>query len=578
MSKTTNKYQQIRILSIGVFFCILFLIIIGRAVHLQVIQSKMLSKKADMQNRKPLVNAGKRGSIYDSTMSKLAMSLETVSIGVLPNRIKDKKQIAKVISNTLQMKYSGVLKKLNSGKNYIWLGRQIPMSKANLLKRKRIEGLDFSTNYDRLYPHKTLAAQVIGFTGTDGKGLEGIEYRYNNTLNGTTTKQLVQKDGKGRRLYNEDGNNNTLNGNNIVLTIDQTVQSITENALQEAVINHQAKSGMAMVMNPNTGEVKAIAHFPVLNPNTFSKYDRQTWRNRAITDPFEPGSTLKIFLAAAALENNYSTPDSIFYCENGTYKVDKDIIHDTHPYEWLSLSQIIRYSSNIGVTKVSEQIGKRTLYNTLSSFGFGKKTEIECPGETSGIMSHYLRWSRIDTSAIAFGQGISVSAIQLLTAASSIANGGLLMKPYIVKEVRDENGVVIKKTLPTTIKRVVSEKTANSIRKMMSDVVNRDGTGTNAALENYTVSGKTGTAQKTDHTGNYSKKTYTGSFLGFAPADKPEITVLVIVDEPKENYYGGVVAAPAFRKIVSETFNYMNIHSEAKSGNLASAEIRKKRG
>jgi len=578
MDKADRKNQQIRILLIGVFFCLLFALIIGRAVHLQIIQAKQLSDKAGMQHRKSFVNAGKRGTIYDSSMNKLAVSFETVSVGVLPRKIKDKEKTATVLSDILGMKRSIILKKLKSSKNYMWIGRQIPLAQANTLKAKRIGGIEFSVNYDRKYPHKTLAAQVIGFTGTDDKGLEGIEYRYNNILNGSTSRHLVQKDGKGQLLYNDKIDSSDLNGNNIVLTIDQTVQYITENALQEAVINHQAKSGMALVMNPKTGAIKAIAHFPVLNPNSFAKFNRDTWRNRAITDPFEPGSTMKIFLAATALENNYCKPDSIFYCENGSYRVDRDVIHDTHPYDWLSLSQIIRYSSNIGVTKVSEKTGKKALYNMLTSFGFGNKTGIDCPGETSGILSHYLRWSNIDTSAIAFGQGVSVSAVQLLTAASAIANGGKLMRPYIVKEITSENGDSISKTDPVVIRRVVSEKTAKSVRKMMYDVVNRDGTGVNAALENYSVCGKTGTAQKTDSSGKYSKNTYTGSFLGFAPAENPELTVLVVIDEPKEEHYGGIVAAPAFRKIIRETFNYMNIHSDIQTDTLASAPKRKKRG
>ncbi len=312
-------------------------------------------------------------------------------------------------------------------------------------------------------------------------------------------------------------------------------------------------------MAPETGAVLALAHFPVFNPNSFGSYHIETWRNRAITDPFEPGSTMKIFLAAAAIESGKCKPDTIFYCEGGKYKIGKNVVNDTHIYGWLSLQQIIKYSSNIGSVKVTEKMGHEILYSSLRSFGFGGKIGIDCPGETTGTLSSYRGWSEMDAGAISFGQGISVSAIQLVAAAGAIANDGLLMKPYIVQAVTDENGRLIKSFGPQKIRTVISAETSETVRNIMKSVITENGTGTMAAIDGYAVCGKTGTAQKIDESGKYAKEKYIASFIGFAPAEDPKITVLVMVDEPIKEHYGGTVAAPAFSRITQETLGYMNV-------------------
>jgi cell division protein FtsI (penicillin-binding protein 3) len=266
-----------------------------------------------------------------------------------------------------------------------------------------------------------------------------------------------------------------------------------------------------------------------------------------------------IFLASAAIESGLCNSNTIFYCENGRYKVGRNFIHDTHEYGWLSLQQIVKYSSNIGTVKIAERIGKDNLYNTLRNFGFGEKTGIDCPGETVGTMSPQSRWSKIDTCVISFGQGISVSAIQLITAVSSIANDGILMKPYVVKAITDRNGRLIKNFHPQKVRTVISPETARTVKKIMQTVIDEGGTGVNAALRGYTVCGKTGTAQKVDKNGGYARGKYVSSFVGFAPAENPAVAILIAVDEPQEAHYGGTVAAPAFRKIASDTLNYLNI-------------------
>jgi cell division protein FtsI (penicillin-binding protein 3) len=268
---------------------------------------------------------------------------------------------------------------------------------------------------------------------------------------------------------------------------------------------------------------------------------------------------MKIFTAAAALESGSCSPSTIFFCENGAYRIGRNVIHDTHPRGWLSLQQIVKFSSNIGVVKVIESIGPDPLYRTLTNFGFGEKTRLDCPGETAGVLSSPKRWTRVDTGTISFGQGISVSALQLVTAASAIANGGNLMRPYIVAAVSDHNGRIVERTEPHVVRTAVTPKTAGIVKRIMKTVITEGGTGVNAALEGYSVSGKTGTAQKIDDTGKYARGKYVSSFLGFAPADEPKIVILVVVDEPQGEHYGGIVAAPAFKKIAHETLNYLNI-------------------
>lgn len=564
MTKGTKTIKN-KELFVGLVFSLIFLVIAGRAVQLHVIQTKWLTAKAESQYNKYLVTCGKRGTIYDANLKELAVSLEVMSIGAFPGRMEDISQNGKKMAKILGLNSKKLTKTLKSGKSFVWVKRKVAPNDVEKIKNLDVKGLEFIPEHNRFYPNMGLAAQVIGFTGTDEKGLEGLEFQYNRELEAASDKFIVTKDALGRR-FNSSGSSVTgFSGNDLVLTIDKRIQFIAENALKEASEEFQAVSGTAVVMQPDTGALLAVAHFPEFNPNIFKQYDRNVWRNRAVTDPFEPGSTLKVFLAAAAIESNVCTPNSIFFCENGTYRIGRNKVNDTHPYQWLSLQQIVKFSSNIGAVKVSEITGKKLLYKTLTNFGFGKQTGIDCPGETSGILSNYNTWSSIDTGAISFGQGISVSAVQLLAGVSAIANGGKLVKPYIVKSIISPDGTIVRECGKTKGRQVISPETAEKIKVIMSTVVTDGGTGVNAALSRYTVCGKTGTAQKIDKGGSYSNDQFTASFVGFAPQQHPAVAVLVILDDPKVNHYGGVVAAPAFKQIVHETLNYLNVEPETDS-------------
>ena len=544
---------------VGLAFIALFVVIGAKAVHLQVYRSPWLAQKASSQYEQSLKSIGKRGTVYDRNLREMAVTIDVTSIAVRPSRIEQPKRTAKALAKILKTDRRKILKKLKAKSPFVWVKRQANPKETAAVKALEIEGIEFVPERNRFYPNKTLASQALGFTGLDGYGLEGIEFAYDRYLRGTNSNQMVYKDALGK-VFDERQAAASLNtGHNIILTIDRAIQYIAENALEESVNKFSASSGMAIVMDPQTGAILAMAHVPLFNPNAYTEFNKELWRNRAITDPFEPGSTMKIFSAAAAIETGNIKAHDIFFCENGAYKIGRNVVHDIKKHGWLSLQQIIKYSSNIGAVKVSEKLGRKRLYAMYRKFGFGAKTGIDSPGETAGSLAPYKRWTTVDTGAISFGYGVAVSALQLVTAAAAIANDGVLMKPYFVQAITDQNHEPLKQFQPQTIRRVVSHYTARTVRAIMKTVITEGGTGVNAAVEGYTVCGKTGTARKLDESGTYSKSNYIASFIGFTPAEKPRLAILVVIDEPQGAYYGGTVAAPVFRKIAREALNYLNI-------------------
>lgn len=544
---------------IGGLFLIWLVAIGVRAGYWQIYRGEWLQNQAVGQVQEELTIHGKRGTIYDAQHQAMAVSIETPSIAAYPGSIQNKSKAAARLAKALRLKRSEIQRRLTSGRHFVWIKRQASPKEAQAVRALKLKGVDFLPEHNRFYPNTTLAAQVLGFTGVDGHGLEGLEFYYDRELNGGKRKVTILKDALGRGFDADQLAGLEQAGNNLVLTVDRHIQYIAEQALSEAVARHKATSGMALVMDPQTGALLAIAHNPVFNPNTYRKYHRSSWRNRAITDPFEPGSTMKIFSVASALETGKLSPSTIFYCENGSYLIGNHEVHDTKSYGWLSMQQIVKYSSNIGAVKLVEKIGSRTLYDSLTDFGFGRRSRIDCPGESPGSVANYQRWTAVDAGAIAFGQGVSVTALQLIAAVAALANDGMMMQPYIVQAVTDPNGRLLRNVEPKAVKQVVSTKTARTVRRIMRTVITPGGTGVEAELEGYEVCGKTGTAQKIDENGRYAANKYVASFVGFAPAKQPALAVLVIVDEPQGTYYGGLVAAPAFKKIIKESLSYLNI-------------------
>jgi cell division protein FtsI (penicillin-binding protein 3) len=554
-----QKGTAVRLYLIGICFLIWLAVIGARAGYLQLYRGAWLSQQAAVQYEKETTLQGKRGTIYDTRHQAMAVSIETTSLAAYPAMIEDKDRAAGSLALILGQKRGELRDKLKSGKSFVWLKRQATPKESAAVKKLNMKGLDFLTEHSRFYPNTSLAAQVLGFTGLDGHGLEGLEFFYDRELKGGEYTVTMLKDALGRGFDAERWIGPEQAGNNLVLTIDSHVQLMAEQALAEAVNTHKARSGMAVLMDPQTGAVLALAQYPFFNPNNYAQYDRTAYRNRVLTDPFEPGSTMKIFDAAAALESRSGTPETIFFCENGRYPIGPHVVNDTKPHGWLSLTQIVKYSSNIGAVKVMQKIGPEVLYDQLREFGFGQRTLIDCPGESIGNLPNYKQWTSVDAGAIAFGQGLSTTAMQLMAAASALANDGVMMQPYLVQAITAPNGKPLRTFQPKALRQVISADTAREVRRMMRSVVLPGGTGVEADLEGYEVCGKTGTAQKAGPDGKYAKERYVSSFIGIVPTERPALVALVVVDEPKEIHYGGFVAAPAFRQIIKTAVSYLNI-------------------
>lgn len=578
MDKFPRKKIQQRIHFIQIVLVGCLCLLGAKSFDIQVFQAQGLTRKAEQGYSKHLTLKGERGQILDRHLNKLGTSIDALTITADPSLIQDPSGAALEISKILNLDPGSLKEKLSQNRRFAILAQKVPPPLANQLRSLDITGIYFEADTKRFYPHRELAGQVIGFTGKDDSGLEGLEFKYNTLLEGQVITTQVKRDGAGRVLDIHKQRREELKGNSLVLTIDKKIQFFSERTLEETIKAHQAKSGMILVMKPDTGELLAIAHYPGFNPNNFKAFPKESYRNRAVSDAFEPGSIIKVFTLAAGLEKGL-TPQSIFFCENGKYPIGRFIVNDTHPAGWLSMNQIMQISSNIGAAKISETIGKKALHDYLTGFGFGIKPLVGVPGETGGSLLPHKKWTKIDAGAIAFGQAISVSALQLISGISAIANDGILMKPMLVKKILSHTGKDIKVFTPTQLHRVVSQKTADQIKTMMNLVVQEEGTGTRAAMEGYAVCGKTSTAQKAskDQKG-YEKNKYISAFAGFAPLENPELAILVVVDEPRKKHYGGEVAAPAFKTIMAESFNYLNIPPDKTHSMVAALVKEEKNG
>lgn len=562
MKDEREKWARVRIIMIGTVFGLMFLTVVGRAFYLQILQHEKLVKKADKQHQHRIDLTPARGSILDRNGTTLAESIHMDSCYAEPRRIEDAAGTAAVLAPILGVPKEELVAKLSVNKSFIWIERWVSPEVATRVRNMRLPGIGFAPESKRFYPNMEIAAHVIGFTGQDPNGLEGIELKYDSTIMGNTGYMITERDALGRHIaVTNTVIKNSSPGKSVVLTLDKTIQFITEKELAKAVTENNAKSGMAVVMESATGKVLAMANYPTFNPNSFSRYSHAQLRNQSVADSFEPGSTFKIFTIAAALDSGKIKSTDIYNCENGNYRVADRIIHDDHPQARLTVSEIMKYSSNIGSAKIGFKMGEETLSTYLRNFGFGSRTGIDLPGESPGNLKKH--WYGVDLAAISFGQGVSLSTVQLVTALSAIANGGNLMRPYLVEQILDDSGAVTQKFEPQVVRRVVSPETARKVTKMLESVTGAGGTGMRAALDGYRVAGKTGTAQKVDPvTRTYSPTKRIGSFVGFVPADKPKLTIVVIIDEPQGVKYGGVVAAPAFRTIAQNSLAYLKIQPD----------------
>ncbi|MEK7772970.1 MAG: penicillin-binding transpeptidase domain-containing protein, partial [Deltaproteobacteria bacterium] len=578
--KNPGSYSRRRIFFVIGCFIAVFAAISFRAFQLQVLHGKQLKKLAARQHRKTINIQSKRGDIHDRNSKELAVSVEVDSVYVYSDKIGSYREAAKELAPALSMDRRELERKIRGAGGFVWLKRTVELTKAQREVIAGVEGAGLMKESRRYYPNRQLAANLVGFTGIDENGLEGVERHYDDMLKGESRKFVSDKDARGRTLLFEDLDKTApVKGMEVGLTIDKTIQYVTEKALKKAVDDSGAKGGTAIVMDPHTGEVLGMASLPTFDPNDVGSFSPRQWRNRAITDTYEPGSVFKLFLVSAALEENTVKPQDSVFCENGSYRVADRVFHDHEGYGWLTVSQVIKFSSNIGSAKIGERLGRAQLYRYLKAFGFGGKTGIDLPGEVSGSLRHYGSWSSVTLETVSFGQGVSATGIQLVSALSSIANGGFLMKPYVVKSIKDSSGRVISETNPVVVRRVVSEDTAKKLTEMLITVTHDGGTGEKAAIEDFEVAGKTGTAQKPDFKhGGYERGAFVASFFGFVPARAPRLAIIVTIDEPKGDHFGGVVAAPAFRDIARQSLAYLGVFKENPVNGRVARLVRVKKG
>ncbi|MDZ4678033.1 MAG: penicillin-binding transpeptidase domain-containing protein [Oligoflexia bacterium] len=532
-----------RIVLLVIAFLGLFSLLVARAFYLQLLPQENLERLRKNQYTTVVTLPPQRGKILDRNGVDLATSITSQSLYADPTLIEKPKRLAKKLAPLIGMSVREVYEKLIAPKRFIWLKRQLTPDTALIVKQLNEPGLRFVEEGKRAYPNQNLLAPVLGIVGSDGDGLEGLEKKYDLELKGEKRSVRSRRDARGRPLV-VDGQLFELSGDGATIetTIDLELQYTLERELEEVVRKQEAIKATGIIMDPATGEVLAMGTYP------------ETRRNNAVTDIFEPGSTFKIVTIAAALKTGKIQPNTKYFCENGKFKIGKRTIHESetdHKYEWLSLAEILEVSSNIGTAKVALDIGQAALKNTLHSFGFLTKSGIDFSGEASG-MAEQGTWSDHLLTNISFGHGIGVSALQMANAYSAIANGGKLLRPYLVKRVIDSENNVVEQRKTEIVREVLTTKEASTLAMMLTGVTERGGTGMLARVDGYPVAGKTGTAQKVNPNGRgYLAKSYISSFAGFVPANNPQFTIYIMVDNPQHQFYGAQVVAPIFNRIAS---------------------------
>ncbi|WP_089718295.1 peptidoglycan D,D-transpeptidase FtsI family protein [Candidatus Entotheonella palauensis] len=554
-----RPFQRDRLLVVMGLFAAGFLVIVGRLYGLQVGGHAKWYERGMRQYNQHATLQPERGEILDRHGRVLATSVAVPSVYAVPHEIEQPEQMASALTMLLKTSDTTLKRRLTSDASFVWLARQVSPSTATQLRERRLPGVDFVTEMRRYYPKHHLAGQLLGFVGLDGQGLGGVEYVYDQILGAAPRRVRLQRDAMGRRVrLSLNALPEQPRGTDVHLTLDERLQHVAEKAISAQVEALEAKSGLVMMMNPHSGEMLAMASYPFFNPNAFRDAAQQSWqRNRCITDPVEPGSTFKVVLAAAVLEERMIEPGETFFCEEGEARRGRRRLRDHHPYGDLSFEDVFAYSSNIGAVKIADRLTADVFYGYMKRFGFGQRTRIDLPGEHVGQLRPPRQWSKYSHDSLALGQEIAVTPIQLLRAFAAIANGGWLVQPRVMAYVKKDGER--QASVPVPRQRILSQRTTNRLTSILSSVVSY-GTGQAAALEGYTAAGKTGTAQKIDPVrGGYSRDRVLVSFAGYAPAEAPQIVVLVMLDEPQRMRWGGTAAAPVFRQVVQQAMHYLQV-------------------
>ena len=577
-----GKWVRLRIFLVGLGLACLSLWVLGRFFYLQALKGPELREEATREYQKYYPVLPVRGTIQDRRGVELAVSTRVASVVAHPGQIKNANRISKELAPLLGFKTRELKEILTRARPFVWIKRHLTPEREEAFLawqaaqeqktpgakvaagRRDSDAVYLLPEAKRYYPQLSLAGPVLGFCNVDGEGVEGVEFQYDNYLYGQPKQCTKLLDARGHIVVNgEKAWDPEVMGHNVVLTLDRTLQYIAEKELALGVAKYAAAGGLVLVVQPQTGEILAMAQLPAMDPNRHPQYSEEARRNRNLTHALEPGSTYKIFIAASALDAQVVKPTDKFHCENGVYRLGpKEVIHDVHPYGTLTVQQIIQKSSNIGAAKLANRTGGERLDHYLKSFGFGRTTNILFPGENAGLLKNLrLCRSPIDRATLAFGQGVSVTPLQMIMAMAAMGNDGVLMEPQLVKEIVSAKGEKVEEFHHRPIRRVLSQQTAQTMLAIMETVTQTGGTAPLAVPEGFTVAGKTGTAQKLVGRA-YSHSKFNALFIGLVPAQKPVLAILVIVDEPKGAIYGGVVAAPVFKEIAAQTLRVLGYYPQ----------------
>jgi cell division protein FtsI (penicillin-binding protein 3) len=547
--------------AIFVVLLAVFLTLFFRLVYLQVFNHEKFKEMAEEQHNTVYRIAPLRGMISDRFGEPLAINLDTPSIYANPRIMDDKEATANKLARILDVDKGVLIERFRRDKAFVWVKRWVAPQAAERVKKLKLQGIYLIAESKRHYPNDAMAAHIVGFAGLDNTGLEGIELFHDSKLRGEPGFRYVVRDARSKPiLFDEKSSVPAQNGLNIVLTVDSVIQYIAEEELDAMVKKFKASGASIIVMEPSTGKILAMASYPRYDLNNFSGVPAAAKKNAAISSVFEPGSVFKIIAASAALNEGVCTPDEKFNCENGSYRIGGRILSDYHSYGELTFSKVISKSSNIGTAKIARKLGKKKFCEYIQKFGFGKMNGIDLPGEVSGIYRSPSGWTPSDMTTIPIGQGIAVTPLQLACAVSVIANGGNLMRPYVVDHITSWEGGIVRENRPLVRRRVLKEETCREMQTILADVV-KNGTGRRARSEVYTMCGKTGTAQMVNKEGGYYKDKYDATFIGFAPKENPKISIVVTARDPHPSHFGGTVAAPAFKNIAEKTLEYLETNS-----------------
>jgi cell division protein FtsI (penicillin-binding protein 3) len=554
----SSNGARFRIYALSGLLCLWLLAICLRLIYLQIFCYGDFERRAQHQQQRSFDLSAKRGVIYDRAGRELAMSIQVDSAFIVPSETPDLANTVSLISRITQDDPRVVLADCRAHKTFCWVARKADAEVIERIRALNLQGIHFQKEAKRFYPKRELAAQILGYVGTDDQGLSGLERQFNSQLQGKPGKLMISVDARKRWFASVEKEPEA--GSSVVLTIDQNIQYVAERELERAMEETKAIAGTVVVENPHTGEILALTNRPTFNPNNRKEIRPETLKNHAISDVYEPGSTFKVVTVSAGLEEKVTRPDEMFDCQMGSIVINGTRIHDSKPHGLLSVSDIIAESSDVGAIKVAMRLGNERFYKYIRAFGFGQPTGIELPGETRGLAKPVDRWSKISFASISMGQEVGVSAVQLAALISTIANDGVRVPPRIVAgTIQPQNSPQTISFQPVEGTRVISPLTAAEMKQMLQGVV-LHGTGPKALLEGYTSAGKTGTAQKFDPAvGKYSHTKYYASFAGFAPINDPQIAVVVVLDSAVGLHQGGQVSAPVFHRVAQQVLEYLHV-------------------